>query len=233
MQLLLPLLTLSNLNMAWRCSGSSNVELVSNLVQSSIVKSARVAQAMKAVDRKNYSPSGSYEDFPQPIGWGQTISAPHMHAHVLELLNPCLKKSASVLDVGCGSGYLLACFAHMVGTEGKVTGIDYVPELVDLSESNLLKNNAQLLESGRVELFVGNGWKGVASKAPFDCIHVGAAATSIPRALVDQLKDGGRMIVPIGPENGIQELVQVDKREGKIEVTNLMGVRYVPLVHPR
>ena len=78
MQLLLPLLTLSNLNMAWRCSGSSNVELVSNLVQSSIVKSARVAQAMKAVDRKNYSPSGSYEDSPQPIGWGQTISAPHM-----------------------------------------------------------------------------------------------------------------------------------------------------------
>jgi protein-L-isoaspartate(D-aspartate) O-methyltransferase len=119
-----------------------------------------------------------------------------MHAHVLELLEPFIQPGAKVLDVGCGSGYLLTAMSHMVGEEGRVFGIDYIQGLVDLSLGNMSKEDGILLDSGRVVVTLGDGWKGIPDEAPFDCIHVGAAAASIPDALVQQLKDGGRMIIP-------------------------------------
>jgi len=217
--------------MAWRAVGSSNVDLINQLRTYGIVTSNRVAEAMKKTDRLLYSKivDQAYHDAPHPIGYKATISAPHMHAHCLEVLKDFLQPGAKVLDVGCGSGYLTACFARMVGKEGKVIGIDYIDPLVQMSMENVNKDDPTLLSDGIISLKVGDGWKGDPENAPFDCIHVGAAAESIPEALLSQLKKGGRMLIPVGTSE--QHLLQVDKKEdGTVEQKPLMGVIYVPLV---
>jgi len=216
---------------AYRAFGKTNEDLINQLRSFRIIESDRVEKAMKATDRGHYSKSLSeaYVDSPHSIGHKATISAPHMHAQCLETLKDFLKPGARVLDVGCGSGYLTACFARMVGKEGKVIGIDYIKPLVDLSTENIMKDDPSLLSSGNIELKIGDEWKGDESNAPFDCIHVGAAAESMPQALVNQLKNGGRMVIPVGTSE--QHLLEVNKGEdGKIDVKRLMGVIYVPLV---
>jgi len=217
--------------MAWRCSGSSNSELVNNLRDNGIVKTADVHAAMLKVDRGNFSPCDFYEDSPQPIGYDATISAPHMHAHALEELYPALRDGGKVLDVGCGSGYLLACFGRLDPTL-EVFGIDVVSELVDMSRDNLQKSDGDLLVNGRIKLDVRDGWKGWAENGPFNVIHVGAAAASVPEALLHQLKVGGVMIIPVGPDGGNQELLKIVRESEGDEFLqkSLMGVRYVPLV---
>ena len=153
-----------------------------------------------------------------------------MHAHALEQLLPNLVAGATVLDVGCGSGYLCTCMAHLVGESGRVVGIDYVKGLTDLSVANISKDDGALLESGLVQIVLGDGWQGHAASAPFDCIHVGAAAARVPRALVEQLKPGGRMIIPVGPRGGSQHLMRIDKdADGQVTQHRLMGVRYVEI----
>ena len=125
--------------MAWRSSGHSNAELVNNLHRNGVIEHDDVADAMRDVDRANYVIKGSgdpYQDSPQPIGYGATISAPHMHAHCLETLRSRLRPGARVLDVGSGTGYLTALFATFVGPTGVVIGIDHIPELVANSERN-------------------------------------------------------------------------------------------------
>jgi len=187
---------------------------------------------MRKVDRGNYSANKieAYNDYPHPIGFNATISAPHMHAMCLELLeNNVIKPGSRVLDVGSGSGYLTACFARMMGPTGYVIGIDVVPQLVELSIQNMSKADKDLLESGKVTLKVGDGWKGDPENAPFDAIHVGAAAESLPKELINQLAPNGRMIIPIG--TNYQKLIQVDKNEkGLIKEREIIDVRYVPLV---
>ncbi|XP_027049191.1 protein-L-isoaspartate(D-aspartate) O-methyltransferase-like isoform X2 [Pocillopora damicornis] len=174
--------------MEWRSHGNDNDDLVSKLKRNKIIKSRRVEDAMRKVDRGNYCSISPYMDSPQAIGYGVTISAPHMHAHALEMLKDHLYEGAKALDVGSGSGYLTACMAEMVGESGKV--ID----------------------------------------APYDAIHVGAAAHPIPDALLEQLKPGGRLFIPVGPISGDQWLEQIDKdKDGNIVRQKLMGVRYVPL----
>lgn len=190
---------------------------------------------MSRVDRANFLPRellrNAYEDRPLPIGHGVTMSAPHMHAVALEMLLEKLQPGAAVLDVGVGSGFLAAAFAELVGPAGSVLGIDRVPALVKMSEANLQRHDASLLASGRIRFALEDGWVGCSDGGPFDAIHVGAAAASLPSELVAQLKPGGRMIIPIGPEGGAQELVQVDKDGGgRVHRRSLMGVRYVPLV---
>merc|ERR1739844_331706 len=99
--------------------------------------------------------------------------------------------------------------AHMVGPAGKVVGIDYLEPLVELSRTNITKGNAELLRTGRLQLEVCDGWNGFPAEAPFDAIHVGAAAATMPQALIQQLRPGGRMVIPVGRES--QVFMQVDK----------------------
>eukprot|EP01118_Nematostelium_gracile_P020043 TRINITY_DN957_c0_g1_i1.p1 TRINITY_DN957_c0_g1~~TRINITY_DN957_c0_g1_i1.p1 ORF type:complete len:243 (+),score=62.32 TRINITY_DN957_c0_g1_i1:69-731(+) len=218
--------------MAWRTQSSSNAGLIQGLRNVGIIKSSAVEQCMLRVDRGNYSKdkSQAYNDCPHSIGFGATISAPHMHAECLELLKGFVTKSnAKVLDVGSGSGYLVACFGRMLGDGGSVLGIDVVPELVSWSVDNVKKTDGDLLDKGLVNLQVGDGWK--PPNGPYDAIHVGAAAHKIPDSLLEQLANGGRMIIPVGPQDGDQYLMQIDRAlNGQLSKKNLLGVRYVPLV---
>lgn len=216
--------------MEWRSHGNDNDDLVSKLKRNKIIKSRRVEDAMRKVDRGNYCSISPYMDSPQAIGYGVTISAPHMHAHALEMLKDHLYEGAKALDVGSGSGYLTACMAEMVGESGKVIGIDHIPELVEMSKKNIKQQNSDLMTSGRIVLVIGDGRRGYADDAPYDAIHVGAAAHPIPDALLEQLKPGGRLFIPVGPISGDQWLEQIDKdKDGNIVRQKLMGVRYVPL----
>ncbi|KAJ7530168.1 hypothetical protein O6H91_15G082600 [Diphasiastrum complanatum] len=187
--------------MSWKCHGRSNAELITNLQKHGILSSKPAAEAMLKMDRADFVPDrhSSYIDAPQSIGYGATISAPHMHAYCLSMLEDHLKPGMSILDVGSGSGYLTAVIALMVGESGRTIGIEYVPELVEKSIEAIRNGPAgQLLESGTLSIHVVDGKQGYPGGAPYDAIHVGAAAAEIPQSLLEQLKPGGRMVIPVG-----------------------------------
>jgi protein-L-isoaspartate(D-aspartate) O-methyltransferase len=131
---------------------------------------------MASVDRRYYSPSFPYEDSPQTIGYGATISAPHMHAYALELLHSRLVSAHTALDVGSGTGYLTAAMALSMPPGAKVYGIEHVPELVKKSIENIKKGNPEVMDKIKIE--VGDGRMGWTKDKDikFDVIHVGAAA---------------------------------------------------------
>lgn len=230
--------------MAWRSSGATNDELIDNLFANEIASDA-VQSAMRSCDRKNYVVVGdAYQDSPQTIGYGATISAPHMHAACLELFEQAdaTRRGAKVLDVGSGSGYLAACFAELVTSEafrngekdetgeGIVVGIEHIEELVVDSLKNVERDGkGRLLETKRLMLFAGDGRNGYKPEAPYDAIHVGASTPSVPDALLEQLAVGGRLVIPVGDSSG-QALKVIDRLEdGTFKRRTEMGVIYVPL----
>ncbi|CEL98522.1 unnamed protein product [Vitrella brassicaformis CCMP3155] len=229
--------------------GGEMEKLIGDLQQYTIqgfgpaLKSERIIAAMRKVDRGKYVKQQKYINEPTDISHGQTISAPHMHAAALELLKDHLTEGSSALDVGSGSGYLTVCMARLVGIlddnnqvhedKGKVAGIDVIPELVKTSKENV-KNDVgpELLEADNFKLEEGDARKGFPPFAPYDAIHVAAAAPSVPpQALIDQLKPGGKMVIPVGPKEGPQDLYEVTKdASGHTRQKKIFGVRYVSLV---
>ena len=187
--------------------------------------SEKVAKAMLKIPRHLFVPehiSEAYNDYPLPIGYGQTISAPHMVAIMCELLN--LKEGDKVLEVGAGSGYHAAIVAEIVGEKGKVVTIERIPELAERARKTL-----EELGIKNVKVVVGDGSKGYEEDAPYDKIYVTASAPDVPKSLIKQLKKGGRLVIPIG--DYIQYLYIVDKdEEGKIKKRKWGAVRFVPLV---
>jgi protein-L-isoaspartate(D-aspartate) O-methyltransferase len=149
--------------MAWFSHGRDNNDLVDSLVRNHLLKSPEIIKAMKAIDRYHFilpsaisSRSAAYQDCPQPIGYGATISAPHMHAMCLELVKNRLVEGASVLDIGSGSGYLTAVMAVMVGKTGKVVGLEHMKELVEFSNKNI-EHYPELTSGDRVKFIHGDG----------------------------------------------------------------------------
>lgn len=201
-----------------------------------IIKNELIAKVMKDTDRKLYCRvANPYVDRPYSIGFSATISAPHMHAHALEILQKHLTPNARILDVGAGSGFLTVCFSRFLqeqssNSQGLIVGIEHHPKLVDFAIGNINSDDPKLLAEGRIKIIQGDGRLGCEEFGPYDAIHVGAAASEIPDNLLKQLKPGGRMICPVGPAGDTQQLEQYDKDEnGVIKKQTLMSVVYVPL----
>jgi protein-L-isoaspartate(D-aspartate) O-methyltransferase len=184
-----------------------------------------VRSAMSKVERHRFVDPGqaaaAYRNHPLPIGSGQTISQPYIVALSTDLIEP--KPRDKVLEIGTGSGYQAAVLAEIVE---RVYTIEIIERLGRQAEERLRN-----LGYANVEVRIGDGYKGWPEKAPFDAIVVTAAAPSVPEALVAQLKPGGRMVIPVGPSGGIQELLLIVKTaSGKIERRSVLPVRFVPMV---
>jgi len=187
----------------------------------------RTANAMRNVLREYFVPQiykqYAYSDTPFPIGAGQTISAPG----IVGLMTKELKvdKGMQILEIGSGSGYQAAILAEIVGEKGHIYTVERVPELIDLAKKNIEK-----LGYKNIEFIYGDGTKGHPDKTPYDRIIVTAGAPSVPKSLIEQLKNGGRMIIPVGPMF-YQNLILIEKNEkGNVKETNLLSVMFVPLI---
>jgi len=198
-----------------------NRELLLDSLQGSVKES--VISAMSRVPRELFLPvalkSRAYDDTPLPIGLNQTISAPHMVAIMCDLLD--LQPGMTVLEVGGGSGYHAAVMAAMVGP-GHVFSVERMPELVAMAKRNLEKAGIT-----NVTMIEADGSLGLAEHAPYDRISVAATAPRIPEPLKQQLKVGGKMVLPVGRD--YQDLYLVTRKNGFC-VEEKMGVIFVPLI---
>lgn len=187
------------------------------------IRDRRVLEAMGSIERELFVPeklsSRAYEDRPLPIGEGQTISQPYMVAFMTELLN--LTGTERLLEIGTGSGYQTAVLGKLAAA---VYSIEIIPQLSQ--RAKVLLNR---LGFDNVHLKVGDGFFGWEEQGPFDAILVTAAAAKIPEPLWRQLREGGRLIMPLGAEKQGQALVRVTKSDGKQVVEELTGVVFVPL----
>jgi protein-L-isoaspartate(D-aspartate) O-methyltransferase len=187
--------------------------------------SPAVRKAMGKVERHRLVPPSeaarAYRNHPLPIGSGQTISQPYIVALSTDLLKA--DSNSVILEVGTGSGYQAAVLAEIVS---RVYTIEIIEPLGKAADKRL-----QELGYGNIEVRIGDGYKGWPEKAPFDGIVVTAAALRVPQALIDQLKPGGRMVIPVGGEGGTQYLKLLTKRaDGGVDEKRVLPVRFVPLV---
>ena len=211
-------------------SYNSMKELCDHLLRDGYLETPHIYQALLSVDRKDFAPYSPYEDSPKPINYNVTISAPHMHAYCLELLKDHLKPGAKALDVGFGSGYLTVAMSKAMNDSGTAVGIEHIKELCEFATENINKHHKNLLDTKKVILVCGDGRQGCAEYGPYNCIHVGAASANVPKALVEQLAPGGRLVIPVGESGGSQYITIIDKdMNGKISSKRTLGVCYVPL----
>jgi protein-L-isoaspartate(D-aspartate) O-methyltransferase len=186
------------------------------------IRDARVLAAMAKVPRHEFVPESlrdqAYEDRPLPIGHAQTISQPYIVAFMTERLTPA--PTERVLEIGTGSGYQAAVLAELVS---EVYSIEILEPLHQQARATL-----ERLGYRNVHLKCGDGYRGWNEHAPFDAIIVTCAPDHVPKPLTDQLKEGGRMIVPVGESNN-QELVLLEKHEGNLRRTAVLPVRFVPM----
>ncbi len=199
-------------------------QMVRSQIENRGIRHKPTLNAMKNVQRHLFVPeafiSRAYDDNPLPIGFGQTISQPFMVAYMTSILN--LKPEYKVLEIGSGSGYHAAVLAEIVQ---EVYTIEIVPELGRRSKNILAK-----LDYNNVTVKIADGFYGWEEHGPFNAIVVTAAAEFIPPPLIAQLKDGGKMIIPVGSPFLVQNLILVEKKDGKITTQNLMPVRFVPFI---
>ena len=186
-----------------------------------------VLGAMRRVPRHLFVPETiadeAYDDRPLPIGYGQTISQPYIVGLMTELLR--LKRSDRVLEVGTGSGYQAAVLAEIVDS---VWTIEILEPLASSAGERLRR-----LGYANVNVRCGDGYAGWTEHAPFDAIIVTAAPEEVPPRLIEQLNEGGRMVIPVGPALAVQSLILVEKHGGKITTRHVEAVRFVPMIKER
>ena len=184
-------------------------------------------EAMGKVPRHLFVPKDiqayAYADHALSIGHGQTISQPYIVAFMTQAIRP--KKDHKVLEIGTGSGYQAAVLAEIVDS---VYTIEIVDVLAREAEKRLKR-----MQYNNVKVRSGDGYHGWPEAAPFDAIVVTAGAEEIPMALFDQLKEGGKMIMPLGPHGGIRQLVRITKKKGAIKIQEMMAVRFVPFTRDK
>jgi protein-L-isoaspartate(D-aspartate) O-methyltransferase len=221
-----PILILFSLLLIFQVALSQNFSRQRQIMVSSQIKARGISdqntiKAMGNVPRHLYIPynqrNSAYEDRPLPIGYGQTISQPYIVAYMTEIIKP--KGDQKVLEIGTGSGYQAAVLAEIVD---QVYTIEIVRPLGETAKTALLQNY------NNVSVKIGDGYYGWEEHAPFDAIVVTAAAEYIPPPLIEQLKEGGRMVIPVGSPFRVQQLMLIEKKNGQISSRSLMPVRFVP-----
>ena len=188
------------------------------------ISNQKVLNAVASVPRERFLPDAlqhkAYQNTALPIGQGQTISQPYIVAKMSELLLAAPNPASSVLEIGTGSGYQTAILALLFP---QVFSVERIKALQFQA-----KRRMNQLDLHNIKMKHGDGWQGWSSKAPYDCIIVTAAASSVPEALTDQLNEGGRLVIPVGDDQ--QQLLCIDKIEGELHSTTVEAVRFVPLV---
>mgnify|MGYP001341496902 FL=1 len=200
--------------------------MIENHIKKRGIVDPSVLDALITVKRELFVPTKyreiSYNDHPLPIGYNQTISQPYIVAFMTEYLQ--VKKNHKVLEIGTGSGYQAAILAKLAD---QVFTIEIIEPLGDIAKAVLKENNYN-----NVIVRIGNGYKGWEEEAPFDRIIVTAAPEKIPTVLINQLKKGGRMIIPVGQTNSMQHLWLIKKNiNGIVEKEKILPVRFVPMVN--
>lgn len=198
--------------------------MVADQLASRDIRDKRVLEAMGTVPRHLFVEPGSrnhaYEDYPLPIAQGQTISQPYIVALMTQCLE--LRGKEKILEVGTGSGYQAAVLSELVS---RVFSVEYHPPLAETAAALLKK-----LGYSNVEVRAGDGFFGWPEEAPFDGIIVTCAARRVPAALLDQLAEGGRLVIPVGETDDVQRLLRVRKRGGKAVEEEITLVRFVPML---
>lgn len=204
--------------------GPARQRMVIQQIEARGVRDERVLEAMRTVPRHLFVPEAyvpmAYADYPLAIGEGQTISQPYIVAFMTEQLE--LEPGARVLEIGTGSGYQAAILAEIAA---EVYTIEIIPVLGERAREVL-----ERLGYENVHVRIGDGHKGWPEKAPFDAVIVTCAPEKIPSALVEQLREGGRIIIPVGESGSVQELVRGRKEDGRLITSDVLPVRFVPMV---
>lgn len=204
--------------------------LVEELIGQGWLKSPRIIEAFKNIKRVDFMPEGSKDlaelNTALPIGYRQTISQPLVVAFMLEQLDPRLGNK--ILDVGSGSGWTSALLAYLVGPEGKVIALEIIPELKEFGEKNVSKYN--FIKEKRVEFVLADGSKGYEKEKPYDRILTSASGQSLPQAFKGQLKEGGKIVIPI--KSSIWVFTKNPSGGGKdeFEEKEYPGFAFVPLI---
>ena len=212
---------------AWRAGAddvSERAEMVATQLVARGISNPRVLAAMAKVPRQEFVPAGSrrdaHADGPLPIGYGQTISQPYIVALMTELLD--IRPGSRVLEIGTGSGYQAAVIAEL--------GADLCT--IDIVEPLALRARETLERLGyrNVRVKAGDGFSGWPDAAPFDAIIVTCAPDDVPPELIGQLREGGKLVIPVGPRNAVQELLVLEKSGKKIRRQSVAQVRFVPMI---
>jgi len=205
----------------------ARLELVENDIEGAGIMNQDVLRAMRTVPRHKFIPEEyldqAYENHPLPIGYGQTISQPYIVAWMTEVLE--LQPNEKVLEIGTGSGYQAAVLAELGYLD--VYTIEIVPELAENATARLKE-----LGYDKVHVKQGDGYYGWPEYAPFDAIIVTAAPDHLPAPLVEQLAEGGQIVIPIGPQGWFQSLWKFVNENGELKAYNLGGVSFVPFTGP-